>query len=112
MEMNICMAINRKPCLSPIVFANLQCYAKFKENFHHVSIRAQKHPTHIWYDLPYLEKDDAINAWLDHCLEKWHNTSDLEVGVSKSVAQCKREEAKLKMVQLDKKRKKEVIDKA
>lgn len=65
MEMNVHMAINHKPWLSYTVFINLQCYMEFKADFHHVSIRAYKDPTQTWYDLPYLEIDDAIDAVLD-----------------------------------------------
>lgn len=42
MEMSICMAINRKPWLSPTVFSNLQGYIEFKVDFHHVLIRTRK----------------------------------------------------------------------
>lgn len=65
MEMNIHMAINHKLQLSSTVYTNLQGYAKFKSNFHHVSIRVQKDPPWKWYDFPYLEMDDAIDAVLD-----------------------------------------------
>lgn len=39
MEMNIRMTINCKLRLSPMVYANLQSYAKFKADFHRVSIK-------------------------------------------------------------------------
>lgn len=58
----------------------------FKANFHHVSIRAPKDPTQIWYDLPYLATDDSIDAVLDHCLVECHTIADLVVGGSKFVA--------------------------
>lgn len=41
-----------------------------------------------WYDLAYLATDDA----------EWRTTLDLVVGASKSTRQCKKEEAKLKML--------------
>ena len=105
MEMNIRMAINRKPWLSPTVFDNLQGYAEFKVDFHHVAIRARKDPTQKWYDLPSLAMDDTIDVVLDRWPAEWHTTIDLAVGGSKSVAQRKKEEAKLKMTQLAEKRK-------
>ena len=66
MEMNIYMAINRKPQLLPTVFANLQGYVEFKEYFHHVSISVLKDPKKTWYEFPYLETNDAIDAVLDY----------------------------------------------
>lgn len=50
----------------------------------------------------------VLNQWS----AKWHSTTDLVVGGSKSTTQRKKEEAKLKMTDLDAKRKKEVADKA
>ena len=44
LEMNICMAINRKLRLSPMVFYNLQGYVEFKADFQHVAIRVWKDP--------------------------------------------------------------------
>ena len=84
MEMNIHMAINRKPRFLTTVYANLQGYAEFKTNFHHVSIRAQKDPVHKWYDLHYLAMDDAIDAVIDQWLAEWHATTKLVVGGRKS----------------------------
>jgi len=100
MEINIHMAINRKPRLSPIVFDNLHGYAESKAYFHHVVIRVWKDLAHKWYDLHYLETNDAIDAVLDQWLAEWHTTTDLVVGGRKSVMQRKKEEAKLNMMQL------------
>ena len=97
MEMNICMAINRKPWLSPTMFANLQGYIEFKAGFHHLSIRARKDPAKTWYDLPYLATDDAIDVVLDRWSTEWCTTSDLVVRARKSTTQRKKEEAKIKM---------------
>lgn len=36
MEMNVHMAINHKPWLSPTNFDKLQEYAEFKDDFHNV----------------------------------------------------------------------------
>ena len=58
----------------------------------------RKNLADTWYDLPYLEMDDAIDAVLDHWLTEWRTIIDLAVGGRKSSAQCKEEEAKLKMV--------------
>lgn len=112
MEMNICMVINRKPWLSPTVFANLQGYAKFKADFYHVAIKAWKDPMQKWYDLPYLETDDAIDAVVDRWPTEWCTKTDLAVRGSKFFALRKKEEAKLKMMQLTEKRKKDANDKA
>lgn len=49
---------------------------------------------------------------LDQWPTEWCTTIDLVVGGSKSTAQKKKEEAKLKMTQLAEKRKKEATDKA
>lgn len=54
-------------------------------------------PTQKWYDLPYLETDDVIDAVLDQWLAEWRATTDLAVGGSKYVLQKKEEEAKLMM---------------
>ena len=56
--------------------------------------------------MSYLAKDDAIDAVLDKWLAEWHTTTNLAVGGSKSAAQKKKDEAKLKMAQLVEKRKK------
>lgn len=77
-----------------------------------MSIKAQKDPAQTWYDLPYLETCDAIDAVLDRWPVEWCTISSLAVVGSKSAAQKKKEEAKLKMTQLAKKRKKEVLGKA
>lgn len=112
MEMNIRMVINHKLRFSPMVYANLQGYAKFKVDFHQVSIKARKDPSQKWYDLPYLETDDAIDAMLNQWPVDWHFTTDLSMGRSKFATQKKKEEAKLKMTHLAEKRKEEAIDKA
>jgi len=76
-----------------------------------VFIREWKDPVQTWYDLPYLAKNDAIDAVLDRWSAEWHTIADLVVGGSKSVAQRKKDEAKLKMTQQDEKREKEVANK-
>lgn len=97
-EMNICMANNCKPQLSPTVFANLQGYVEFKAYFHHVAIWAHKDPTQKCYDFPYLAMDDTIDAVLYQWPIEWCATTDLAVGGIKSVMQRKKEESKLKMM--------------
>ena len=57
---------------------------EFKADFRHVSIRAWKDPAQTWYELLYLETDDAIDAVLDRWPIEWHTTTDLGVGGSKS----------------------------
>lgn len=49
---------------------------------------------------------------LDQWSAKWHTTISLALGRRKSAAQKKKEEVKLKMAHLAKKRKKEAADKA
>ena len=71
MEMNIQMAINHKPWLSPTIYASLQSFAEFKADFHHVFIRVLKDPTKTWHDLPYLATDDVISAVLESWLPEW-----------------------------------------
>ena len=110
--MSIHMAINRKPSFTPTNFEKLQEYVEFKVDFHHVSIRAWKDPEKKWHDLPHLARDDAITAVLNYWPADWHNATYSTTGSSKTVAQQKKEEAKLKMEQLATKRKKEVDDKA
>lgn len=51
-----------------------------------------------WYDLLYLATNDAIDVVLDKWPTEWCTTMDLAVGGSKSAAQKKKEETKLKMV--------------
>lgn len=77
MEINVRMAISRKLRFSPMLYANLQGYVEFKADFHRVSIMAWKDHAHKWYDLPYLETDDAIDAVLDQWLVEWCSTIDL-----------------------------------
>lgn len=112
MEMNILMAISRKPRLLPTVFSNLQGYAEFKADFHNVAIRAWKDPVQKLYDLPYLATHDAIDVVLDRWPAEWRTTTYLVVRGSNSTTQKNKEEAKLKVTQLAKKRKKEATDKA
>jgi len=38
---------------------------EFKDDFHHVSIRAWKDPEKKWHDMPYLVMDDAIQVVID-----------------------------------------------
>lgn len=72
-------------------------YEKFKTDFHHVSIRVWKDYEHKWYDFPYLAMDDAIQAFIDNWPTEWNNASDLTAGSSKTLAEQKKEEAKLNM---------------
>jgi len=64
------------------------------------------------YNLPYLETNDSIEVVLNQWSVEWRSTTNLAIGGRKSAMQRKKEEAKLKMTQLDEKRKKEAIDKA
>lgn len=65
-----------------------------------------------WYDLLYLATNDAIDAVLDKWSTEWHTPTNLAVGGRRSTTQKKKDEAKLKMVQLVKKWKKEAVEKA
>ena len=62
--------------------------------------------------MPYLATDDVVDAVLDHWPTEWCTIVYLVVGGSKLAVQCKKEKAKLKMMQLAKKRKKEAANKA
>lgn len=62
--------------------------------------------------MPYLETDDSIDAIVNQWSAEWHTTIDLAVGGSKSSTHKKKEETKLKMTQMDKRRKTEANDKA
>ena len=86
-------------------------YVEFKANFHYVSIKGWKDPEKKWYDLPYLEMDDAIIAILESWPADWRTVSYFSAWSSKSIAKWKKEEARLKMEQLAKKRRKDAKDK-
>lgn len=59
----------------------------------------------------YPATDDAIDAILDKWPAEWCTTTNLAVGGRKFISQKKKDEAKLKMVQLVEKRK-EATEKA
>lgn len=54
MEMDLHILIIQRPRLSPTLFSQFTTYAKFKADFHNVSIRARKEPKHTWHKFPYF----------------------------------------------------------
>lgn len=111
MEMNIHMAINRKPWLLPTIFDQIAEYVEFKMDFHHGFMHAQKDPKKKWYDLPYLATEDMIATVLDYWPIDWCTALDLTSGSSNFATKKKKDEATLMMEQLAEKRKKEVEEK-
>ena len=105
--MNIIMGINHKPWLSPTIYNSLQSFVEFKVNFHHMYIKARKHPMKKWNELSYLTTDDVIFIVLESWPPKWHAPSNSAIEIDKFAAQWKKEEAKLWMAQLAEKRRKE-----
>jgi len=98
MEMNIQMGVNCKPRLLPKVYNSLQSFVEFKENFHHVFIRARKDPTKTWHALPYLETDDVIFVVLESWPLEWCTPAGSVMDTDKSTTQHKKEETKLRIV--------------
>jgi len=110
MEMSIRMGINHKLQLSPIVYASLQSFARFKADFHHVFTKAQKDSTNTWHSLPYLGIDDVIFVVLESWLLEWWAVTGSAVETDNSVVQCKMEETKLRMVHLAEKFRKDEVE--
>lgn len=109
MEMNIQMGINHKSQLSTTVDNSLQRFAEFKEYFHHVFIRAWKDPMKTWHDLPYLVTDDVIFVVLEYWPLEWCAPTGFVMEMDKSTTYHKKEETKLRMVQLAEKCTKEEV---
>lgn len=59
-----------------------------------------------WHNLPYLATDDVIFVFLESFLLEWCAPAGSIVETYKSVMQCKKQETKLRMVQLAEKRRK------
>lgn len=97
MEMNIKMGINRKPRLSPTIYNSLQSFAEFKENFHHVYIRARKDPMNTWHELLYLATNDFIFSVLESWPPKWHALASSVVEAEKSTMLKRKDGTKLWM---------------
>lgn len=68
-----------------------------------------KDPTKKWNELPYMATDDVIFNVLEGWMPEWHTLAISTVEAGKSVAQRKKEEAKLWVAQLVKKRHIEAI---
>lgn len=83
---------------------------EFKADFHCIYIWTWKDSHKKWFDLPYLATDDSIEEV--HWPIKWHSSSDLATGTSKSLEKKQKEAAKQKVQQLAKKWKKDVKEKA
>lgn len=101
------MGINRKAWLSPTVYNNLQSFAEFKADFHHIYIRALKDPAKKWNELPYMATDDVIFDVLEAWPLEWCTPAISSVEEGKSAAQKKKKESKLWVAQLAEKRRKE-----
>ena len=93
--MSIQMGINPKLWLSPIVYSNLQSFAKFKGDFRNVFMRAWKDPMKTCHKLPYLAIDDVIFAVLESWPLEWRAATGSTMEIDKSTVRCKKEETKL-----------------
>jgi len=107
MEMNLRIGMNYKSRLSPPVYNNLQIFVEFKADLHNIYIRAHKDPAKKWIELPFVSMDDVIFNLLETWPLEWRTPNI--VAIEKSVSQRKKEEAKLHMAQLAKKRRKEAM---
>ena len=108
MEINFRVGINRMSWLSPTVYNSLQSFVEFKVDLHSIYIRAHKDSTNQWSELPFVAMEDVIFDVLETWLLEWRaqNIAAME----KSVAQKKKEDAKLRMMQLAEKRRQETRD--
>lgn len=104
------MGINCKPQLSPTVYTSLQSFVEFKADFHHIFIRARKDPMKTWHRLPYLAINDVIFAFLKSWLLEWCAETSSVMEVDKSIVKRQKEETKLRIEQLAKKRRKEEVE--
>lgn len=107
MEMNLRMGINCKPRLLPIVYKSLQSFTEFKGDIHRIYIRACKDLTKQWRKLAFLAIDDVIFNILETWSLEWGAPNIIET--EKSVAQTKKDEAKLRIAQLTEKRRKDTV---
>lgn len=74
-------------------------------DFHQIYLKAHKDLAKKWSKLPFIATNDVIFDVLETWLSEWH-TPDIIV-VEKSFSQKNKEEAKLHMTQLAKKRRQE-----
>lgn len=105
MKVSIRMWINRRPHLSPTVHNSLQSFADFKADMHNIYIKAWKDPTKQCMKLPFVATDDVIFMILETWPPKWR-APDL-AKLEKGAAQKKKDDAKLCITQLAKRRRNE-----
>lgn len=101
-EASIQMWISKRPQLSPTVYTTLQRFAEFKVDMHNLYVRARKDIAKEWMKLLFISTDDAIFTVLETWPPEWH-APDLG-GMEKATAQQRKEDAKLHIMQLAKKR--------
>lgn len=94
------MGINHKPQLSPKVYAILKSFVEFKADFHHVFIRVRKDLVKTWHNILHLAINDVIFIVLESWPSEWRALAGSTMEMDKSVAQRKKGETKLRMVQL------------
>lgn len=81
MEMDIRMAINQRPRLSPILFKQIRAFAEFKVDFHNVWIHSRRDPKKVWHKLPYLVAKIYVQEVVGGWPEEWHKPQ-FDVGTS------------------------------
>lgn len=101
------MWINRKPRLSPTVYNSLQSFVEFKVDMHNIYIRARKDLMNKWTKLPFVATNDAIFNVLEVSPLEWHTTNIIEI--MKLEEKKKKDDAKPRITQLEKKRRKEIV---
>ena len=101
------MWINRRPGLSPTVYTTLQSFVGLKADMHNIYVRERKDLGKQWVKLPFVATDDiifnVIDTWPPECCAP--DIAEIE----NLVVQRKKDEAKLRIAQLDEKRRKEAV---
>lgn len=105
MDASIQMWINRRSRLSPMVHNSLQSFTDFKADMHNIYIRARKYLAKQWMKLPFIATNDMIFIVLETWPPKWRAPDLAEL--EKAVAQKKKDDAKLRITQLAKRRQNE-----
>lgn len=83
MEMDIHMAVNNRPRLSPTLFQQLKAFAEFKANFQNVCVRIGKDSQEVWYKMPNLVDDIDVQEVVDVWLVYWREPTQLDVRTRK-----------------------------
>lgn len=105
MEASIIMPINRRPHLFPMVHNSVHNFADFKVDMHNIYIRVRKDPVQNWTKLPFIAIEDTIFMVLDTWPPRWHAPDLAEL--EKTIAQKRKDDAKLCVTQLAKRKWKE-----